>query len=251
MKRFTKLVSLILAGAMVFALAGCSKNDGLTVKEGVLTWGTEAGFPPYEYREGDQVVGIDADIVNAIAEKLDMSAEVEDMNFDAVITSVQSGKVDIGVAGITASEDRAKMVDFTDPYTTATQVIIVKEGSSIKSADDLDGKTVGVQLGTTGDIYVSDMENVTVERSTRGSDAILSLTQGKIDAVVIDSEPAKKYVESNDGLVILDEPLTVEEYAIAVSKDNPELLEQVNTALGELKESGELQEIIDKYITAE
>jgi polar amino acid transport system substrate-binding protein len=218
---------------------------------GVITWGTNAEFPPYEYREGGEVVGIDADIMDAIAAKLGMTAEVEDMNFDSIIASIQSGKVDVGMAGMTVTEDRAKMVNFTDSYATATQVIVVKDGSDIKTADDLTGKTIGVQLGTTGDLYAADIEGASLERFNKGSEAVIALTQDKVDAVVIDNEPAQKFVASNEGIVILDEPLTVEEYAIAVNQDNTELLDKINTALAELKESGELQEIIDKYISAE
>lgn len=144
------------------------------------------------------------------------------------------------------------MVNFSDPYMTAAQVIIVNDGSAIKSAADLSGKSIGVQLGTTGDTYVS--ENITdanVERFNKGSEAIIALTQDKIDAVVIDNQPAQKFIEANEGIVILEEPLTSEEYAIAIAKDNTELLDKVNSALAELKESGELQSIIDKYIPAE
>ena len=149
------------------------------------------------------------------------------------------------------TEDRLKNVNFSDTYAEAAQVIIVKEDSEIASPDDLTGKTVGVQLGTTGDIYADDIEDGTVERYNKGFEAVQSLLQDKIDAVIIDREPAKVFVSQNEGLKILDEAFTEEEYAIAMSKDNDELLEKINGALAELKESGELQEIIDKYITAE
>ena len=154
---------------------------------------------------------------------------------------------------MTVNEDRLKNVDFTDPYTTASQVIIVKEDSEIAGPDDLKGKYIGVQLGTTGDIYASDYEadGSTIERYNKGFEAVQAMQQGKIDAVVIDQEPAKVFVSQNEGIKILDEALTVEEYAIAVKKGNTELLAQVNGALAELKESGELQAIIDKYISAE
>ena len=150
-------------------------------------------------------------------------------------------------------EDRLKNVDFSDPYTTASQVIIVKEDSDIAGPDDLSGKYIGVQLGTTGDIYATDYEEEgsTIERYNKGFEAVQAMLQGKIDAVVIDIEPAKVFVSQNEGIKILDEALTVEEYAIAVKKGNTELLEQINGALAELKDSGELQAIIDKYISAE
>lgn len=263
MKKFTRLMSLLLAGTMLLGTAGCNKGNE-TPADGengtvenqadgeILTWGTNAEFPPYEYREGNEVVGIDAEMVDAIAGKLGMKAQVEDMNFDSIVASIQSGKVDMGVAGMTVTEDRQQMVNFSDPYMTAAQVIIVNDGSAIRSAADLSGKSIGVQLGTTGDTYVS--ENITdanVERFNKGSEAIIALTQDKIDAVVIDNQPAQKFIEANEGIVILEEPLTSEEYAIAIAKDNTELLDKVNSALAELKESGELQSIIDKYIPAE
>ena len=219
----------------------------------VLVMATNAEFPPYEYHDGGDIVGIDVEVAEAIAGKLGMTLEVEDIAFDSIIPELESGKADIGVAGMTVNEDRLKNVDFTDPYTTASQVIIVKEDSEIASPDDLKGKYIGVQLGTTGDIYASDYEadGSTIERYNKGFEAVQAMQQGKIDAVVIDQEPAKVFVSQNEGIKILDEALTVEEYAIAVKKGNTELLDQVNGALAELKASGELQAIIDKYISAE
>ncbi len=219
----------------------------------VLVMATNAEFPPYEYHDGGDIVGIDVEVAEAIAGKLGITLEVDDIAFDSIIPELESGKADIGVAGMTVNEDRLKNVDFTDPYTTASQVIIVKEDSEIAGPDDLKGKYIGVQLGTTGDIYASDYEadGSTIERYNKGFEAVQAMQQGKIDAVVIDQEPAKVFVSQNEGIKILDEALTVEEYAIAVKKGNTELLDQVNGALAELKESGELQAIIDKYISAE
>ena len=207
----------------------------------------------YEYHDGGEIVGIDVEIAEAIAEKLGKTLEVEDIAFDSIIPEIQSGKADFGAAGMTVDEDRLKNVDFSDPYTTASQVIIVKEDSDIAGPDDLSGKYIGVQLGTTGDIYATDYEEEgsTIERYNKGFEAVQAMLQGKIDAVVIDIEPAKVFVSQNEGIKILDEALTVEEYAIAVKKGNTELLEQINGALAELKDSGELQAIIDKYISAE
>ncbi len=269
MKKFTKFMSLLLAGTMLLGAAGCGSTETVdegadtdaseasvsTVQEGKLIWGTNAAFEPYEYMEGDTVVGIDAEIADAVAAKLGLEAQVENMDFDAVIPSVTSGKVDIGLAGMTVSEERLNNVNFTDPYVEAGQVIIVKEGSDITSVADLSGKVIGVQRGTTGDEYVSDDANgvgvASVERFSNGPDATQSLLTDKIDAVVIDNEPAKKLVANSEGLVILDEKLTSEEYAIAVAKDNTELLDAINTALDELEESGELQAILDKYLNSE
>lgn len=272
-KNWKKMISILLTAGMAVSMAACGSKpkeaqdetveteaagtesagaEGEAQEEGsTLVMATNAEFPPYEYREGEEIVGIDADIAKAIADNLGMTLEIEDMAFDSILVAVQSGKADIGVAGMTVTEDRLKNVNFSDTYAEAAQVIIVKEDSEIASPDDLTGKTVGVQLGTTGDIYADDIEDGTVERYNKGFEAVQSLLQDKIDAVIIDREPAKVFVSQNEGLKILDEAFTEEEYAIAMSKDNDELLEKINGALKELKESGELQEIIDKYITAE
>lgn len=222
-----------------------------TAAGGTLVMATNAYFEPYEYYEGDQVVGIDAEMAAAVAEKLGMDLKIEDMEFDSIIPAINSGKADIGVAGMTITEDRLANVNFSTPYTTATQVIIVQEGSEITGEADLNGKTIGVQLGTTGDIFASDIEGATIEQFNKGMDAVQALTTGKIDAVIIDNEPAKQFVSKAEGLKILDEEFVVEEYAIAIAKDNEELLEKVNTALEELTADGTIQTIVDKYITAE
>ncbi len=219
--------------------------------EGTLVMATNAYFEPYEYYEGDQIVGIDAEMAAAVAEKLGMELQIEDMEFESIIPAINSGKADIGVAGMTVTEDRLVNVNFSDPYTTATQVIIVQEGSEIAGNDDLAGKTIGVQLGTTGDIFAEDVEGATIERYNKGMDAVQALANGIIDAVIIDNEPAKQFVSKAEGLKILDEEFVTEEYAIAIAKDNEELLEKVNTALEELTADGTIQSIIDKYITAE
>lgn len=218
---------------------------------GKLIMVTNAEFPPYEFHDNNEIVGIDADIAKAIADKLGMELEIQDMAFDSLIPAVQSGKADFAAAGMTVREDRLKNVDFTDTYAQAAQVIIVKEDSAIKTPDDLTGKKVGVQTGTTGDIYADDIENADVQRFNKGMEAVMALTQDKVEAVIIDREPAKVFVKDNAGLKILDEAFTEEEYAIAVKKGNTELLDKMNGAIKELKESGELQKIVDKYITAE
>ncbi|MDD3204708.1 MAG: basic amino acid ABC transporter substrate-binding protein [Lachnospiraceae bacterium] len=218
---------------------------------GTLIMATNAEFPPYEYREGDQIVGIDAEIAQAIADELGMELQIEDMQFDSIIAAVQTGKADIGVAGMTVTEDRLQAVSFSDSYTQAAQVIIVKGDSAVATPDDLKGKTVGVQLGTTGDIYAEDIEDVTIDRYNKGFEAVQALLQDKVDAVIIDREPANVFIEENEGLKVLDEEFTVEDYAICMAKDNTDLLDKVNTALASLKESGKLDEIKAKYITAE
>jgi polar amino acid transport system substrate-binding protein len=251
-----KLLSVILMAACVFSLAACGSGDADTSgadteeEKETLIMATNAEFPPYEYYEGDEVVGIDVEIAEAIADQLGMELKVEDMAFDSIIAAVSSGKADIGVAGMTVEPDRAEQVNFSDTYAHTSQVVIVKEDSEITGPEDLEGRKVGVQLGTTGDILADD-SGAEVERYNKGFEAVQALTQDKIDAVIIDSEPAKQFVAESEGLKILDESYTEEDYAIAIAKDNDELLEKVNDALADLKESGKLDEIVDKYITAD
>ena len=277
-----KILSAILAGTMMCSMAigfaGCggsgeasktettapaetkaastadsaTKDSANKGENGELHMATNAFFEPYEYYENDKIVGIDAEIAEAICDKLGYTLVIDDMDFDSIITAVQSGKADFGMAGMTVTEERKQAIDFTDTYTNAVQVIIVKEGSDkVKTKDDLKTAVIGVQMGTTGDIYVSDYEadGATIERFNKGADAVLALAQGKVDAVVIDNEPAKAFVAQNEGLVILDEPFENEEYAICVAKGS-ELTEKINGALAALKEEGKVDEIINKYIKA-
>ncbi|MBR4015403.1 MAG: transporter substrate-binding domain-containing protein [Anaerotignum sp.] len=254
MKKFLKgILAATMVCTMTAALAGCGSDE-----KDKLVMATNAAFPPYEFYEGDTIVGIDAEIAAAIAEKLGMDFAIEDMEFDAIIPAVTSGKASMGMAGMTVTAERLENVDFSDTYATGVQVIIVKEGSSIQTVDDLlaDGAShvVGVQTGTTGDIFTTgDIEEAglgTVERFNKGADAVLALTQGKVDCVVIDNEPAKQFVSANEGLTILDTEYAVEDYAICFAKDS-ELTEKVNGALQELIADGTVQAIIDKYISAE
>ena len=251
-----KLLSLVLVAAMALSVVACGgkkEEAAAPAAEGkeVLVMATNAEFPPYEFYEGQEIVGIDAEIAAVIAEKLGYELKIEDMAFDSIIAAVDSGKADIGLAGMTVTEDRLASVNFSDTYATATQVVIVTEDSAITGVADLEGKKVGVQLGTTGDIYAGDIADATIERYNKGFEAVQALTQGKIDAVIIDNEPAKVFVAENEGTKILEEDFAVEEYAAAIAKDNTELLEKVNTALAELTEDGTLQAIVDKYISAE
>ena len=230
-----------------------------TAVEGKLTMATNAAFPPYEYVEGGEVAGIDAEIADAIADKLGLELQIDDMEFDSITEALQGGKADIGLAGMTITPDRQEEVDFTVSYTTGVQVIIVTEDSDITSADDLLAEganhTVGVQRNTTGDIYTTkDIEDAglgTIDRYSKGAEAVQALKTGKVDCVVIDNEPAKAFVAEVEGLKILDTEYITEEYAAAMSKDNPALYEAVNNALMELIADGTVQSIIDKYITAE
>ncbi len=247
-----KMVSLMLCVCMAVAVAGCGGKKFNNPKKGdELIMATNAYFEPYEYYEGDAVVGIDAEIAQAIADKMGMTLKIEDMEFDSIIAAVNSGKTHIGVAGMTVTEDRLENVDFSDSYTTATQVIIVQEGSEIAGADDLEGKKVGVQLGTTGDIFAADIKDVQLEQYNKGMDAVQALANGMIDAVIIDNEPAKQFVAKAEGLTILEEEFVTEEYAIAVAKGNEELLDDINKALDAIIADGTVKGIVDKYITAE
>ena len=277
-----KMLALSMAVLMVASLAGCSsgaketettaaaseagaetaaESEGETAAEdaeeektaegGTLIMGTNATFPPYEYYEGDEIVGIDVEIAQAIGEKLGMEVTVEDMEFDALIPALASNKVDIVAAGMTVTPERQESVNFTDTYATAAQVIIVKQGSDIASSEDLNGKILGVQMGTTGDSLASEIEGAQVERFNKYFEAIQSVLQGKIDAVIIDSAPAKAFAEKDENLVILDEALSSEDYAKAINQDNTELLDKVNAAIAELDEEGTLDEIVNKYIPAE
>lgn len=235
------------------AEAEAAASEIKTAQEGKLIMVTNAEFPPYEYHDGGEIVGIDAEIAQAIADELGLELEIEDIAFDSIIPELTSGKADFAMAGMTVDETRAKSVDFSNTYAKASQKIIVTEDSEIASPDDLKGKIVGVQQGTTGDIYVTDLEadGTTTERFNKGFEAVQALSQGKIDAVVIDEQPAQVFVEQTEGLKVLDEAFTEEEYAAAVNKGNTALLDAINGALADLEESGKLDEIVAKYITAE
>lgn len=242
MKR--SIIAVVIALSSLL-LGACSSSGSK------LTMATNAAFPPYEMYEGDEIVGIDAEIAKLIAQDLGKELVIEDMAFDSIIAAVQSGKADIGMAGLTITEDRKQNINFSDPYTTAAQVIVVKQGSTVKSPDDLKGKTIGVQIGTTGDIYAEDIEEATIERYSKYFEAINALEQDKIDAVIVDREPGKVFVEQSDDLFMIDEEFTLEEYAIGVSKENEQLLKDINASLAKLKESGKIDEIINKYISAD
>ncbi len=249
-----KIIAILLAVAMLACFAGCGAKEETDNK---LVMATNAEFPPYEYHEGDDIVGIDAEIAAAIAEKLGMELEIADVAFDSIIPGVQEGKYDMGMAGMTVTDERLEKVAFSDTYAKGVQVVIVKEGGDIKSLDDVEGKKVGVQQGTTGDIYASSSvedggygeENVT--KYENGALAVEALKAGKVDCVIIDNEPAKAYVKANEGLAILDTEYANEDYAICFAKENTELQKKVNDALKELIADGSVQKIVDKYINTD
>ena len=244
-----RILALAMAALMVFAFVGCTADS----EREVLTMGTNAAFPPYEFvDENNNIVGIDAEIAAAVAEKLDMDLEIKDMAFDSLITAVASGSIDVVLAGMTVTPERAESVNFSDSYATGIQVVIVTEDSTIATIDDLAGKKIGVQSGTTGDFYCADdYGEDAVSRYDNGALAVQALQNGQVDCVVIDNEPAKAFVEANEGLKILETEYITEEYAAAIAKENVELLDKFNAALAELKAEGKLDEIVGKYIKAE
>lgn len=233
--------------------AEAAATEFTTVEDGKLHMATNAAFPPYEMVADDGTFeGIDVDIAGKIAEKLGLELVVDDMDFGSIITSVQTGKEDIALAGLTVTDERKQNVDFTDSYATGVQVVIVPEDSDIKTIDDLQGKLIGCQESTTGYAYCTDdygEDMVTAFPS--GANAVQALLTGKIDAVVIDKQPAEAYVAQNEGLKILDTEYVTENYAIGVSKDNTALRDAVNNALKELIDDGTVQAILDQYIKAE
>ncbi len=264
-----KILSLILAVAMLFAvcaLAGCGDKD-----ENTLVMATNAAFPPYEYYEGNKIVGIDAEIAAEIAKKLDMKLEIKDIEFDSIVAGVSSGKYDIGMAGMTVTQDRLKSVNFSTSYAKGIQSVIVLENSEYSSFEDFytgfdadenpagvkDGVKIGVQMGTTGDIYASDepknwgFGKDKVAQYNTGADAVQALLTGKVTAVIIDNEPAKAYVAANKGLKILEGSYADEDYAICLAKNNDELLKKINSALDELIKDGTVKKIVDRYIKAD
>lgn len=226
---------------------GEAQGEKLTLEEGRLYMTTNAEFAPYEYYEGDKIVGIDIEIAGLIAERLGLELIVNDIAFDSIVPEIAAGKADIALAGMSVTKDRLENVDFSIPYTGSKQVIIVKQGSDIKTKEDLKSKLIGVQLGTTGDILASAVEGVSVERYGKSFEIIQALSQGKIDAVVIDSQPAEFYIKDKPELVILDEPFEDEAYAVAIKKGNTALLNKVNEILEELIQEGKIEEIIKKY----
>ena len=283
-----KLTALLLGTAMVLSLAACGGSASTasseaapseaasseetseaasseaasesadaaeltTVTAGKLTMSTNAAFPPYEMTADDgSFEGIDIDVAAAIADKLGLELQVDDMDFDAALLAAQNGKSDMVMAGVTVTDERQKVMDFSDTYAEGIQSVIVPEDSDIASVDDLAGKTIGTQRGTTGYIYCTDdFGEDSVVAYDNGLTAVQALNNGQVDAVVIDNAPAKEFVAANTGLKILDTAYAQEDYAIGVAKGNTALLDAINGALEELQADGTLQSIVDKYIKAE
>ena len=223
----------------LFIISGCTKNTD------ELVMVTEAGFAPYEYYEGGEIVGVDVDIAKYIASSLNKKLVIKDVSFDSIINEVKSGKADFGAAGISYTPERSEEVDFSINYSTSKQVIIVKSSSSIKKPNDINNKKLGVQLGSITDTYLTkNYKNSTITRQKKYLTLVEDLKSDKVDAIVMDLLPAKEIIKVNKGLIILDEELTHDEYGMIVKKGNEELLNNINKCLEELKSSGK----IDKYI---
>ena len=279
-----KALSLMTAAALVLSLAACGSTASSaasseavssdaassetasseaasetetaelsTVEPGKLIMSTNAAFPPYEMTtDSGEFEGIDIETAQAIADKLGLELQIDDMDFDAALLAVQQGKADMVMAGVTVTDERQNVMDFTDSYATGIQSIIVKEDSDIASVDDLAGKKIGTQRGTTGYLYCSDdFGDENVVAYDNGLTAVQMLNNGQVDCVVIDNAPAKEFIAANPGLKLLDTAYVEEDYAIGIGKGNTELKDAINTALEELKADGTLQAIVDKYITAE
>lgn len=280
MKKLKSLCAALLTAAVIVPFAACSGGASSSAAAspaasaeassaasaaassaaqtgGTVTMSTNAEFEPFEYKAGGKIVGIDVDISNKVAAKLGKTLTIRDVAFDTLPAELASGKCDFVAAGMTVTEDRKKNMDFSDPYFDATQSIIVPKGSTIKSRKDLNGKKVGVQQGTTGDTYCTDEKHTSdikvgsVKRYNKGADAISDLMAGRIDAVVIDDFPAKKFVSKNPSKIEkLSDALTVEHYAIAVKKGNTGLVDTINSVLKDMKSSGELDKIVNNYKSA-
>ena len=244
MKRF--LLLLVISVISTFMLAGCKKSAEESNK---LVVGLNAEFPPFEYKEANgNIAGFDIDLMNEIGKLINKEIEYKNMSFDSILIAIQSGKIDISISGMTATEERKKFVNFTDPYYNSKQSIVVQAANTdITSFDNFTGKKIGVVLGYTGDILVSEMPNVEVQKFNNASETILALKSQKVDAVVLDYEPAKNYVAQNTELKLVETDAAVEEYSIAMRKEDTELLAQLNDALKTLKENGTYDALISKY----
>lgn len=240
-----KTIALLVAVMMLFGVTALA--------EGTLVMATNPEFPPFEYVEGNVIVGLDADLAAEIAKDLGMTLQIDSMAFDSVVTAVATDKADVGIAGMSITDERKLSVDFSTPYFDASQVCIVKEGSNIVDIETLKGKIIGVQLGTTGDLIASDL-SAAIERYQKGLDAILELKGGKLDAVVLDKPVAMNILKAlNDPTLVMktDIEFEPETYAIAVAKNNPELLESINKTIARVLEDGTMAAWIEKYFGEE
>lgn len=245
-----KLIKVLLITAILTSLTGCKSKSS----EDTLIVGTEPGFAPYEYMEGNEIVGIDMDIAQALADAMGKKLEIKSMDFDGALVAVQKGKVDLVLAGVSINEERLAVMDFSNDYVDSTEVVVVNaENPTVASIDDLNDKIIGVQQGNIADAYVSNTDNVTakeVKRYTKFAQAAEDLKNGKIDCIVMDEFPAQELVSANSTLKILDGTLFEDKYAIAVQKGNTELLEEINKVIDQLKADGKIEEFTAKHTGA-
>ncbi len=265
MKNVMKCIAAVLALTLIVcAFVGCASQPNnekpdepasaleRIKADGKLVMLTNAAFPPFEYLGGNNdVIGVDVQIAQAIADEIGVTLEVVDMDFDGIVMAIHTGKGDLGVAGMTATDERRKSVDFSVNYVSTTQVIIVRaDETAITTPDDLIGKKIGVQMGTTGDLFGSDIEDAEIYRYKTGADASIELANGKLDAVILDEMPAKEIAAGNSALKVLEEPFTEEEYAIAIAKGNDDLKEVVDKVLGKLVADGTVDAWIEEHMAS-
>lgn len=269
MKKLYGILAMLLV--LVFAFTGCGssssnndsddKNEASTAavaESGIpdtIIVGTNAEFPPFEYVDDNgEFDGFDIALMQAVCDKIGVKMEVNNMEFKSLLGAMQLNSIDVIAAGMTVTEERQKSVDFTDSYYEAKQVIIVKNDSNVTSFADLDGKSIGVQEGTTGDLFVTPEEDgalvkdADVKRFKKGVDAVMDLKNGGVDAVVIDKNPATEFVSGNDDLKIVEDDTATENYAFAIAKGNTELADAINKAVEELKADGTYDSLVKEYI---
>lgn len=239
------IFKIIMALSIILTIfIGCQKKED----KNKLYVGTNAEFEPFEYREGDNIVGFDIDLINEIAKLIGAEIEVVDMQFDGLLPALEAKKIDLIIAGMTATEERKQFVNFSEPYYNSKQsIVVLSNNTDITTFDNFAGKKVGVVLGYTGDILVSEMTNVEVQKFNATSETILALKSQKVDAVVLDYEPAKNYVAQNKELKLIEIDSATEEYSIAMRKDDTELLTKVNDALKTINENGTYETLLGKY----
>ena len=229
---------------VLFLCTSCGKN------ENELVMVTEAGFAPYEYYEDGEIVGVDVDIAKEIAKEMGKELVIKDVAFDSIINEVNSGKADFGAAGISYDEERAKQIDFTINYAVSKQVVVVREGSSIDDIDKISNQKIAVQLGSTGDMYVTEnYPNAEIVRQKKYLAAVQDLKSAKVDLIVMDELPAQEILKTNDGLVIWDEELFTDSYGMVVKKGNTELLNTINDVLTRLQNEGKIEEFMINHTT--
>lgn len=267
MKKLYGILTMLLVFVFAFTGCGSSNNETDDTNEAATTAaaesgipdtiivGTNAEFPPFEYVDDNgDFDGFDIALMQAVCDKLGVKMQVNNMEFKSLLGAMQLNSIDVIAAGMTVTEERQQSVDFTDSYYEAKQVIIVNKDSNVASFSDLDGKSIGVQEGTTGDLFVTPEEDgalvkdATVKRFKKGVDAVMDLKNGGVDAVVIDKNPATEFVSGNDDLKIVEDDAATENYAFAIAKGNTELADAINKAVEELKADGTYDSLVKEYI---